>query len=180
MLHFFLVSNEMFGIIQRMNALSGALNSVQIQVGALSDQVSRVSTDRIEAEQQGVSQQLTTLSQSIDDVKKSVGKIQVDVLAKYNDLKKDVDLQRKEAKLLETTLTLKLEQIVNKSVKTRTDIIASELRDFVQKSIADIAGSTENEDEDDVVSEEVVVVGTTQEAVASSSQQPLSTQPVDV
>jgi hypothetical protein len=140
----------MFAITQQMTALMGAVNSLQVQVNTLNNKITALSTTQRDSSGADFSQKVDSLSGNIDDIKRSLNKIQVDTVSKHNDIKKDLDSNKKEVKLLETTLTRKMEQTINKSVKDRTDLVTDELKSFVERTLTEyMEGDKDEEDEED-------------------------------
>jgi DNA-binding FrmR family transcriptional regulator len=137
----------MFAITQQINAIVGAINGLQTQVLVLDKKVSELSTQQRESGAADVSQKINSLSGNIEDVKKSISKVQVDVVGKHNDIKKDLDSSKKEIKLLETTLTRKMEQSINKTVKDRTDLVSAELKSFVETTLKNYMDESDKEEE---------------------------------
>jgi ABC-type transporter Mla subunit MlaD len=139
----------MFAITQQMNALMGAVNNLQVQVNTLNNKIAALSTTQRDSSGADFSQKVDSLSGNIDDIKRSLNKIQVDTVSKHNDIKKDLDSNKKEVKLLETTLTRKMEQTINKSVKDRTDLVADELKSFVERTLTEYMEGDKDEEEDE-------------------------------
>lgn len=117
----------MYAVIQRVNALCGAVASLNAQVRSLNDQV--LALTKVEEKPQVPSVAASVPNEDVAELKRLVQKVQLDVVDKNNDLKKDT-------KILETTLMLKVEQLVNKMVKDRHEALGNELKAYVDSSIA--------------------------------------------
>ena len=139
----------MFPIMSRVNGLAGVVNSLQSQVKTLNDQVSTVSLVQKDSVENDANLKIAKLMEVMEDLKKSLNRVQLDVVTKHNEIKKDIDACKKEVKLLETTLMHKVEQVINKSVKDRTDMVADELKSFVERTITDLVDSSDKEKEEE-------------------------------
>ena len=139
----------MFPIMSRLNGLAGVVNSLQSQVRNLNDQVSTVSLVQKDSVENDANLKIAKLMEVMEDLKKSLNRVQLDVVTKHNEIKKDIDVCKKEIKLLETTLMHKVEQVINKSVKDRTDMVADELKSFVERTITDLVDSSDKEKEEE-------------------------------
>lgn len=114
-------------VSQQMSYLSSSINRIQSQVNAMKTELQGSNPSVNES-------QLTQL----DDVVKNVSKMQVDVSIKHAEQKRELEKLgklleqvQKEQKVLETTLTLKTEQIVGKIVKERLEQNKEEMIDYI-------------------------------------------------
>ncbi len=89
----------------------------------------------------------------VDDLKSAVNKMQIEVVSKHNELKREIELLRKDdikrelskaSVVLETTVAHKMEQTINKVVKDRMDRMMDELKLYIDKKMD--ATSTPPED----------------------------------
>jgi transcription antitermination factor NusA-like protein len=138
----------MFTLVNQINALAAGLNGLRREVSNLNDKVEKLSVSQNENSNENISLQLGKLTETVEDIKKNLNKVQIDVVSKNNDLKKDIDNLKKEAKLLETTITHKVDQSVNKSVKDRTDLISKELKIHLDSKLSELQNNT-NEEQDE-------------------------------
>jgi hypothetical protein len=128
----------MYAVIQRVNALCGAVSSLNAQVRLLNEQVAELKNDSMNTPALPPSPPPVTVaaidytaarSEELGDVKRLVQKVQLDVIDKHSEVKK-------ETKMLETTLMLKVEQLVNKMVKDRHEALGHELRAYVDSAVS--------------------------------------------
>jgi hypothetical protein len=147
----------MFAISQQLNNVNGSLHSLQGQLNQLKEQVQTMKNVQSKTIENDPNMKLEKLSESFDELKKLVNKVQLDLVTKYNELKKDIDTSKKEIILIDTTISHKIDQIVKKIVKDRTDLIAEELKSFVERSLSEYVDNSEKDKDDDVDVEDVEV-----------------------
>ena len=118
----------MFAITQKINTLTMQMQSLYCQVSSLANEVrkSNENVDGNEAEARSIN--LINNNERIDDVQKNLTKLQLDFMGKQGDLKKDIEKLvvkqeelKREIKILETTMSVKLEQLIVRLVKERVD-----------------------------------------------------------
>jgi hypothetical protein len=144
----------MFAVVQQLNAMKGMMNNLTAQVANLNEQVKVLSDNQKNSSESNLTVKVNQLNDGVDELKKTLNKIQIDVVGKHNEVKKDVENTKKEIKLLETTMGLKFEQNINKTVKDRTDIIANELKTFVERTITECVDGSDKETEKENVNEQ--------------------------
>lgn len=130
---------SLFSVMTKLNTLSGAVNNINMNMSTLSDRISSI------AQEQRTGSQNTVNTSDLEEIKRSLIKIQGELASKHIELKKDIETIRrdeikkevtKEAKLLETMLMHKVEQLLNKSLKDRTSNLSDELKRYVDITVA--------------------------------------------
>jgi hypothetical protein len=126
----------MFAIVQQLNAVSGGLVSLSAQVKHVNDKV-----DTMTVTSNGTSREDNNATmEALSDLKKLITKVQLELIDKYNEIRKDIETIKrdefrkdisKEIKLLETSLVLKVETMVNKMVKDRTETLGTDLKQMI-------------------------------------------------
>lgn len=127
----------MFSVVQQLNALSSSVTALGTKVSQLSIKLQEHSNETdVEA--------FKEMKSGVDDVKKVLSKLQLDVASKQLELKKELDVLRqedvkktvaKEFMLLETTLLHKVQQSINKSLKERFDTLFAECKAYVDSQV---------------------------------------------
>lgn len=135
----------MYPVIQHVNAVAGAVSSISAQVQDLNERLSTIQMAQ-ENSNVDVSHVVTAVShEDIMEVRVMIEKLQLELIAKCSDMKKELDVFRREdikkdiareGKLMETGIVLKVEQMVNKMVKDRMDVVSSELKAYVDKVLS--------------------------------------------
>lgn len=136
---------KMYSLIQRVNAVSGALNGLNAQVHTLNERVSTLSQQQpMMPPTQITSSQPNVSSDELLELKKLITKIQLELIDKHNELKKEIDTMQKgdvktliakETKLLEASLMMKVEQTINKMMKDRLDSHMTDVKQYVEKRV---------------------------------------------
>jgi hypothetical protein len=136
----------MYAIIQKVNALSGSIHSMNSQLNELTK---KVYTDTTTTESNEHDAKI--VGSKVDDLKSAVNKMQIEVVSKNNELKRDIELLRKDdikrelskaSVVLETTVAHKMEQTINKVVKDRMERMMDELKLYVDKRIEEKMDAT--------------------------------------
>ena len=126
---FYIPINNMFAITQRVNVLQTTVAALQNKVYSLNNKVENADTNTLSSSSSPI------VDNKVDDVAKSVQKMQVDLATKHVESKKEIEKilskqeeLKKELKLIETTLTMKTEQLVNKLVRERLEVMGADLK----------------------------------------------------
>lgn len=142
----------MYAIIQKVNALSGSIHSMNSQLNELTK---KVYTDTTTTESNEHDAKI--VGSKVDDLKSAVNKMQIEVVSKHNELKRDIEMLRKDdikrelskaSVVLETTVAHKMEQTINKVVKDRMDRMMDELKLYVDKRVEEKMDATSTPPED--------------------------------
>lgn len=136
----------MFPIIQRLNGLTSSMNSLNSQMNVLSTEMLKQSRGSTNS---------SISNEVITELQRSVNKLQVEFVTKQNEIKREVDKLvlkdddskkdvSREIKLLETTLSMKLEQLVNKMVKDRVEQMMQGIKMDIEREIEERLGASRN------------------------------------
>lgn len=131
----------MYHIQNKVNALGALVNGLGQQLHVLSEHVSKIPmTDK-----NSVVGPLVK-NEDLDEVKRLITKVQMEVIDKYAEIRKDVESLKqdslrkelnKEIKLLEASLLIRMEQTVNKMMKDRLETFSTEIKQYVDKTVAE-------------------------------------------
>lgn len=133
-----------FQIINRINTLVSSMNNLNNQVNDLTQQLRN-----IQNQQQNVSRGANAQNDTLEDTRKQLSKLQIDLVSKTNEIKKEIEMLRteevkkqlaKEVRLLEATIIHKVEQQVNKTIKDRLQVTFAEIDEKIEKKIAEHLG----------------------------------------
>lgn len=123
--------------------MTGSINNMNSQIVHLNDRLNATKKDATDS---------TGIKEAVDDCKRQLQKIQIDLVAKHNELKRELDAFKKdemkkelskESMILETTLNHKLEQMVQKTLKDRTDRILIELKSYTDNKMREYISELE-------------------------------------
>jgi Skp family chaperone for outer membrane proteins len=124
-----------------MNGMSGVIQQMNNQITNLTTLVN----DNMAATNPAAS---ADIKAATEELKATLTKVQVDIVNKHNELKKDIekirkeDIQKelsKEMIMLETTLVHKMDQSINKAFTERSDRLLTEMKVYVDDVIASLA-----------------------------------------
>lgn len=124
----------MYALVHRINVLQANVNGLQSTLANIYQK--QASPQASEKETSVQAEQFLDIQNKVEELSKSIHRIQIDLTTKQTEIKKesvarDEDIRR-DIKLLETTLPIKLEQLVNKIVKDRIEQLGQELKNSLQ------------------------------------------------
>jgi hypothetical protein len=141
----------MYTLVHKINVLQANVSGLQTQLAHMYHRQTPQQNER-DVAPVVKEEHLLEIQNKIEELSKSINKIQIDFTTKQTEIKKesvarDEDIRR-DIKLLETTLPIKLEQLVNKIVKDRIDQLGKELKNSI-KSIELTSSSAINTNDED-------------------------------
>lgn len=137
----------MYALVHRINVLQANVNGLQSTLANIYQK--QASPQPSEKEPSPQTEHLLDIQNKVEELSKSIHRIQIDLTTKQTEIKKesvarDEDIRR-DIKLLETTLPIKLEQLVNKIVKDRIEQLGQELKNSLQS--VDLSSIHPNEED---------------------------------
>lgn len=173
--------------MSKVNSLSGAINNINMNMANLSDRISTITQEQKKDSNNSVS------NSDLEELKHLVNKVQLDVVTKHTELKRELDSLRreeikkevsKESKLLETMVMHKVEQLLSKSLKDRTTNLSDELKHYVDTQIASLSSNRpdpiNNVEDDENYEIAVTLAGETQTTQEKPKRKSVKKRPVDV